>query len=246
MAIDFYGPNLKVKRAEHHIGTLEAMFGQYVDENVKRFQTGNRNTFQKTIFPEHTPTVLGDALHNLRAALDHAYHIVADANGAISDDHRRFPFGKDKQSVSASIDGHKKNATTPSDKVISAILDEVQPYEGGKLGLYGLHRLDITDKHQVLISTVSRMAVDRPLTISRPGQPKITIQGATLQGTHGKGSGDILKVDSGEVTFDGDPSDIHLCFAEGQPFQGSDILATVRSLKEATTDALTIMLRAAS
>ncbi len=38
----------------------------------------------------------------------------------------------------------------PSDTVLSVIVNDIQPYENGKLGLYGLHSLDITDKHHIL------------------------------------------------------------------------------------------------
>ena len=95
-APDFYGPNLKVERADQHINDLEAIFDAYVLENIKRLSPNRdhgplkeSSTIDASPFPKHTPTVLGDAIHNLKSALDHAYCILAHEsphfkNGLIS------------------------------------------------------------------------------------------------------------------------------------------------------------------
>jgi hypothetical protein len=226
VAIDFYGPMLKIERAEQHIAQLEDIFRQFVENNKKRYGAEGKDLplGGKSTFPKHTPTILGDALHNLHAALDHAYHIVAEANNAGPSDYRRFPFGEDRQALEGSIKGHKKDGIAPSDRVITAILDEVQPYEGGKLGLYGLHKLDITDKHVVLIPTVSRMAVDQGLDVFIPGQPKFTFRGMTLQTDQGKG-GEIvgLPVGAKAILHDNPEGAFQICFGRGQPFEGREI-----------------------
>jgi hypothetical protein len=251
MSIDFHGPNLKVERAGHHIDQLEGLFGQFVRENMKRLRperkyraliAGQKNG--PSTFPKHTPTVLGDALHNLRVALDHAYHLVAEANGATFDEWRRFPFGRDRKSLEGSINGHKQKGTTPSDKVIAAILDKIQPYEAGNLGLYGLHQLDITDKHIILIPTLSQMTIRR-LDL-QAGSTPWRIKGVTLQIDQSKGTEFVNPVPHG-AKLHGDPKDsFKICFAKGQPFEGEEILATIKTLKTSTIEALDILLKAAS
>lgn len=254
MAIDFYGPRLKVERAEHHIDKLEAVFGQYIRDNMKRLRPERKQRLLKSgqsvrpsTFPKHTPTILGDILHNLRVSLDHAYHIVAEANGAAFSEWRRFPFGQDRQSLAASINGHKKEGIAPSDKVIAAILDEIQPYDKGKLGLYGLHKLDITDKHIVLIPTFSKMEIKRLDLVDKTGaKTGWSIQGFTLTVDQSKG-GDFFNLGSGGAILQGDPKDaFKICFQKGQPFEGQGILDTVRSLKQGTIEALDLLLKAAS
>ena len=241
MTVDFYGPRLKVERAEQHIGELEDIFVQYVRDNVKRLRGETVPTF-----PNYTPTVLG-ALHNLRAALDHAYHIVAEAKGAVFDEYRKFPFAEQRQPLEGSIKGHKQKRTTPNDEVIAAIVDEIQPYEGGKLGLYGLHKLDITDKHVVLIPTQSALRIER-LDYVDPTGAKHTgaIQGITIVGDQSKGLEFIGVVGGGHLVLQGDPKDaFDIRFQKGQPFEGDSILATVRSLKTSTVKALDILEEAA-
>lgn len=69
---------LKVKRAEKHQRELADMFnrrkpfGYYLETNCK---TGERATFAKRNeeVASEADIVIGDVIHNLRAALDHAY-----------------------------------------------------------------------------------------------------------------------------------------------------------------------------
>lgn len=248
--LNLFGPRLKIERAEHHIDKLEAMFGQYVRNNMKRFRPKrNRDPLKQArpaTFPKHVPTVLGDAIHNLRAALDHAYHVAADANSATFDKFRRFPFGKDRQSLEGSINGHKTKRLTPSDAVIAAILDEIQPYEGGKLGIYGLNELDVTDKHLVLIPTTSTVRIERLDFVDERGAKagggirNLIIsadQGENFEFFNFAASGAILK---------GNPKDTFtICFGGGQPFESEPILEILKSLRLATIEAVNIIGREA-
>jgi hypothetical protein len=188
-APDFYGPNLKVERAKHHIDNLETIFEQFISRNIKRLRLKRDNRFLERkgaaasrLFPKHTPTVLGDALHNLKSALDHAYCIMVEENGRTVTRHTLFPFGEDRESLKGSINGQKLKGLTPSDAVIDIILNEIQPYEAGKLGLYGLHLLDITDKHHVLIPTTANMVIREPTELLDEFGQKTgyTISGMTL------------------------------------------------------------------
>jgi hypothetical protein len=263
MTVDFYGPRLKLERAEHHIRKLEAIFGQYVRDNVKRLRPERQQRLLKNgqigstpTFPKHTPTVLGDALHNLRVSLDHAYHIVCEAKGAKFNKYRRFPFGKDRQSLEGSMNGQKQEGITPSDKVIAAIIDDIQPYADGKLGLYGLHELDITDKHLTLIPTAREMRVGHLEMVDASGaKTGTTISGIKLDLGQNKdfeffGTGDrpsLLGLPEGYslVSRSKPEGSFKMVFGEGQPFQGQPIPETVRSLQKGTIEALDILAKAA-
>lgn len=247
----FFGPFLKVERAEHHIHQLETIFGDYIRDNVKRLRPKGKNRSLKApnlrTFPKHTPTILGDAIHNLHASLDHAYHVVCEANGVPFSHYRRFPFGKDRQSLEGSINGHKKEGIAPSDKVIAAILDEIQPYGGGKLGLYGLHELDITDKHIVLLPTSSRMAIERLDVVDSAGAKTGTrIEGITLVAHDAQKGGEFIEFKGGYgAVLHGDPKKTFaITFQQGQPFEGQSILETMKSLRAATLEGLDLLRRA--
>jgi hypothetical protein len=188
MIPDFYGPNLKVERAKHHIDQLEVIFSTHISRNMERLRPKENSrglegakSANVATFPKHTPTVLGDAIHNLRAALDHAYCIMVEANGNQVSDWTHFPFRKSRKSLEDLINGHKNSRLTPSDSVIDAIIGGIQPYETGNLGLYGLHLLDITDKHRVLIPMAQEMRLSKGVTIKTPGRGDIRFVGVTLR-----------------------------------------------------------------
>lgn len=250
-SLTLFGPRLKVERAEHHIRKLDALFGQYVRDSMKRFRPKrNRDPLKQArpaTFPKHVPTVLGDALHNLHAALDHAYHIAADANSATFSERRLFPFGQDRQSLEGSINGHKAKGTTPSEEVITAILDEIQPYEGGKLGLYGLHKLDITDKHLVLIPTTSKVHIEQlDFVDERGAKTGGGISNLFMTADQGENF-EFFNIGVGRAEMKGNPKDaFSICFGGGQPFEGERISDILKSLRLATIEAINIIGRAAN
>src|SRR3546814_5753853 len=90
----------------HHIQQFEAIIRPYVADNVKALRPEpNPNRWKKRTLggriPKHTPTVVGDAIHNLRASLDHAYCALVKANAGAVHRHTFFPFHNDRQSAKA-------------------------------------------------------------------------------------------------------------------------------------------------
>jgi len=172
-----YGPLLKVKRANYHMIELEAILRRYIRANAKAMR-GKINKSTKeylpvdfvTQLPEHTPTVIGDIVHNLRVSLDHAYWILVEANGGEFSNRVKFHFGSDRPSVEGSINGQAKS-TLPHQDVIDFIINDMQPYRGGALHLYDLHRLDITDKHHLLLPTNREFRFEAGAKISFAGSP---------------------------------------------------------------------------
>lgn len=251
MPVDFYGPLLKVERAKHHVRDLETIFGRYVSDNVKRLAPERKHRLLKrgqvarpATFPKHTPTVLGDALHNLRASLDHAYCILIEHNGGTADDYARFPFYQKRSELEGSINGQKKAGKSPSEAICAAIVDEMQPYDGGKLGLYGLHRLDITDKHLVLIPTEPRMHIGRLEFLDERGIPRAAMHNLTLamsDSSARRGAEFIGAGPGGAVLHDDPKTAFDICFEKGQPFEGESIIKVVGSLSEAVAGSLELL-----
>lgn len=251
MSLDFYGPNLKMDRAEHHINELESIFRRYVIDNMRRARPKKKRDGREvpsrrvgSKLPEHVPTVLGDAIHNLRVALDHAYTIVVEANGGTTTDWTVFKFGKDRQSLEGSMKGAKEDRLP--DAIITRILDEIEPYEGGKLSLYDLHRLDITDKHSVLLPLHRAMHIDKFDFLDAAGRPTGGIRGMTLisANQHNTVTGGIIEI-SGDAGFKlhGNPhSAFDILFGPGT-LQNESVLTTIRRLQANVRTALGILSR---
>src|SRR5688572_21974911 len=128
---DFEGAFLKIERANHHVQQFEAIVRAYVMDNVKALRPeSNPNRWKNRSLggriPRHTPTIVGDAIHNLRTSLDHAYCALVEANGGIIDRYAHFPFGDTRQDTKGTIGG-KKATSLPSSQVLDFILDEIKP-----------------------------------------------------------------------------------------------------------------------
>ena len=154
MAGDFCGAWLKLERAKHHINDLYAKGQVFGNTHPHRLsieidtESGDDalSIAPAEQFPDEFLAILGDAIHNLRSALDHAWFQSVTSDP----DHRNFPVKKTRDDLKASINGLKENA---SEEVKRFIVDVIQPYEGGDGEiLLGLHSLDIEDKHRLLIA----------------------------------------------------------------------------------------------
>lgn len=241
---DFTGPRLKTERAKHHIDHLEGIFKVHIAKQrkalVPKYNRKPRTNVVSGGFPRHTPTILGDALHNLRAALDHAYCELVTANGHTVHERSFFPIvnpgGKDNwQSRKASMEGHEKAGNGPGAEIIAALTDEVQPYPGGNgEDLVRLHVLDIADKHQVLLPAEQRMFIE---DITFTNEARISNLTIISKSGHifGFGAGEGLHPKHKQkATFE-------ICFGKGQPYEGEPVIPILRSLAVRVDETLQLL-----
>jgi hypothetical protein len=153
---------LKVERAKKHILDLEAQYDRFLQNKPFGFshetnpQTGERTYYVKDIkpIPMEFSVIIGDALNNLRCALDHlAYHLVCIGVGAVkSHPDAKFPMGNGPSDYNTqklrALNGMRQDAVTA--------IDDLQPYVGGA-GEYFVHlaRLNNFDKHRLLLTAWS-------------------------------------------------------------------------------------------
>src|ERR1700730_11338172 len=157
----FKDARLKIKRADKHIADLETAIGLLKENCTATIEINPETTHQNLIHtvPKFTEAmddlslIAGDAIHNLRSALDLAWMNIlgicvptADRNFA------KFPIRSTRQDVEAALNGIQINSTTNS-KIFNCIVTYMQPYGGGKFNEIAatLHKLDICDKHLVLL-----------------------------------------------------------------------------------------------
>jgi|SRR5215510_7255930 len=101
----------------------------------------------KDAIPDQLSTILGDAVHNLRSALDHLAWALVEVNGNSPNRATQFPINDNLASFKAAVPRCLAGA---SDKAISAIKD-LKPYKGGNHVLWTVHDLDIIDKHRLIV-----------------------------------------------------------------------------------------------
>lgn len=149
----FESAKLKLERANHHISDLRAFFDAFINSNPHTLRISSdpngyttiEMRFRDPITPT-IPLVIGDAIHNLRAALDHATWELVGSDGGTQDRFLSFPMGQTQRDYEASCKGIKTPRQDTKDFFIRC-----SAYKGGGGDvLYALHLLDNVDKHTML------------------------------------------------------------------------------------------------
>jgi hypothetical protein len=135
--------------------------------------------------PEHLALIVGDAVQNLRAALDHAvYALSVDREPGLKESSTEFPIYNTAAGFARAGKGKIKHLSDPARVFVEA----QQPYNdsGPEKGLlWFLHNLSNTDKHRRIPLVLTYVRSHRT-TITQGGKMKIFpegIIGATTQGS---------------------------------------------------------------
>jgi hypothetical protein len=164
--------------------------------------------------------IIGDAIHNLRAALDHATYEMITLAGTVPSKWVRFPFRDTKDELKAALNG--SDIRIGGAWFVDLIVDNIKPYKGGDDLLCALHELDIVDKHRLLIPTLSITKLDGvegktgginfqsiSFTVAQNGKINFLSSGADI-----------------EITNYGRPS-FNILFDKGQILEGKSLFPTL-------------------
>jgi len=155
------GTWVKIERAGKHIIDFHAAQQAFLDSYPVAFthddepdSTGHYNVRIADIkpVPPELSLILGDAIHNLRSALD---LLACQLIKLRSNDHNckniYFPILDSAKDFIKALKKNEEDFELMGEFAIN-ILTQLQPYRGGKgHKLWMLHRLDIQDKHRLLI-----------------------------------------------------------------------------------------------
>jgi len=154
----FHESRLKIIRANSHIEELNSCIGEFLKTDFYSLTLKNNPDtgfnfveFTKKPLPDNIPLIIGDAVHNLRTALDFSVCEIV-RNAGLSDVDTHFPFDKTRENLIDRIEKGEINRASP--KIASLILNKIQPYETGNFFLWALNQLDRADKHRLLIPVV--------------------------------------------------------------------------------------------
>jgi hypothetical protein len=154
---------VKVERAEHHVIDLERAIRAFLDSDP--YRVGSKREAKKLIYyaanvepvPPVIAAVAGDAIHNLRSVLDHlAVHLffVGPNRAAGPSKHDAFYIADDSKEFESRLNGVIQDLRPDA----ADALRSIEPYKGGKgHRLWILHRLDIIDKHRLLMTIASTL-----------------------------------------------------------------------------------------
>lgn len=233
----FKGPRLKIKRANQHICNINDVLNAFVQTDFYSLAVeheGNTGDYvlqfkQVRETPCELPLIIGDAIHNLRSALDIAYCELVAHVGGTPTDWTRFMFFKDRQEL---VDRLGKGVMQCAPDIVDLLADVVKPYLTANNPLCALHDLDIADKHLLLlpIFSVARLQVTN---LRLTGLATVTIGKADLI----LGKGGILKVVGMPVRFEMQFDDnmkpsFKIAFGKGQALEGQPVIPTLHQLSQ--------------
>jgi len=167
----------KYEWAKHHVNNFNNAEQIFRNENRISFSreidtTTREFVYKVRIIPEIPQSIrfmLGDAIHNLRSALDHAAYAVVKAGTSQPDTHTYFPVFDDPKAYASML----KSRVPGLRQHCYEVFDRIQPYKNGwGHWIWQLHRLDIIDKHRLLLA-ISTIPVARTATPSDKSAPGI-------------------------------------------------------------------------
>jgi hypothetical protein len=234
MKSPFYGARLKIERAKKHIRDLNALLvSEVVQGHLHAIRVESdpdtncdslKFEFSQAV-PEELMCIVGDALHNLRTALDFVANDIEFATTGQRTKHTKFPvFDTQKCLIDAINGGFKHKAP---EGVVNFIVDVVQPYETGDGNpIWALHALDIEDKHRLLIPHLQWQWIRNIRYKDESGEVFVVPEWAAT-GEHmpdfPTGKRNV------EVTGKGN-STVSIVFAHGLPLGGKHIYPTLSKL----------------
>jgi hypothetical protein len=152
--LDLSGAAFKVKRAEQHLHNLAALIADYRasdpyeirrEEDPESGQVREIVTAIKKPLPIDAAAVIGDCIHNLRAAYDFIAYAIRRK------DRVAFPVidVPDTKKLESEIRRIMKADAT---RAVIDLIKRCEPYKGGNSPIWVLHRLDRVDKHRLLLA----------------------------------------------------------------------------------------------
>jgi hypothetical protein len=191
----FAGAKFKISRGRYHIESLKLEIAGYLLRDPSAYllqfdaRTGEHGIVLKRRedIPHSFALIFGDAVHNLRSALD----ILANELVSLGS----MPTGKVIFPFADSAEGLEEQLKQKMQGVPADILDQIRklkPYRGGNKMLRALHALDIADKHFSILK-IGSTSTTGAVPMRRAGYERIAGD---------KPDGIKLELDIGKLAFE--------------------------------------------
>jgi hypothetical protein len=231
----FEHAKLKIRWANGHIYKIIDQYRAFLDSDLAEMSierdgvTGKQvlKISDPTEFPPMIALIVGDAIHNLRTAFD---YITVAVTGK---DWMALPVGKTRDDI-VSKSNHYRAIKSSNPRLADFILNEIQPYCGGKFMLWELSELDRIDKHRLILPTIQ--------DTHRIGVVLEDESGKTLSSQWlTSSSSNASRVLDGVIPFsikDKGHSAVTVSFGPGTPFDGEPVLGTLSRFAELAFEAV--------
>jgi hypothetical protein len=227
---------LKIERAKHHIRDLDARSHSYFESHAcfaRREQDPQTREYVwracvEREIPSDFPTIIGDILQNLRASLDHLAWQLVLSNGQIPTKATGFP-------IFETLEVYKIRAPKKVKGMAQGaidLIDAFKPYGGGNEDLWGLHVLNNSDKHRLLL-VVGAVHVSTSIDVNKimpyPAEALVRLpprRNIAFPLDHGT---ELLRIRSGELEEDPQFA-FNIMFGDAQIMNGEPLLPPLDQL----------------
>lgn len=160
------GSRLKLDRANEHIAAMQARIDKLPDSYIATIEidpVGGHEVIKHDLSDKKAiidlALMMGDAVHNLKCALDYAWfqavrRLVPTAVSKFS----KFPVYSSRTGLENALKA--KNIHTLSPELFNFMVSQVKSFDGGNTAVWFVHRLDIQDKHHLLIPIIEIAAIE--------------------------------------------------------------------------------------
>jgi hypothetical protein len=237
--------NLKIERAKHHINDASLQINAYLEKrplrlvcefDSKAYSVAHYIEVNEPV-PKCVALTIGDAVHNLRAALDMTiFAMIGDKSTKPWT--IQFPIARREDTLVSTMTSRQTNLA--GENVVNYIKG-LKPYHGGSEWISGLDDLDVTDKHK-LILTVANTASLAPALVAqinpslqlRDYQRLVLPIGGGLTTVYNPKSRDERRILSrkykiAKQEMNPQPT-FEICFGESHPFRSTGVITTLRLL----------------
>jgi hypothetical protein len=166
MSDAFHSARCKIDRAKQHITEVESIVAALPNKAVATVEInpdgGNEvlkhDLLDRDKIIDDVALLLGDAIHNLHCALDHAWlSVLTQLCPTSIGNQTKFPIFPVRDKVESALRGIKIDSVVPA--LFDLVVNKIQPYEGGNESIWPIHTLDIDDKHRLLLPVIEYASI---------------------------------------------------------------------------------------
>jgi len=226
----FHSAKLKIQRCNNLIDELRKMLEEFATLDCWRL-TAVKDDDQSSYIevelvqpvPENFANIAGDALHNLRAALDHTMSELVTIAGYIPTQQTAFVFEESEVKLKKRI--QKDVMQHIGYDIIDHIVNIVQPIYGSNAMLDALRDFDNDDKHTKLIPVLSLLELSN---VNADFGNNNTLRNMTITVEQGH----IMRPlgFKGEFKLLSAQPVVRALFGKNQPYGGTDMIVRIRKI----------------
>lgn len=236
--LSFGYAKLKIEWAQQHIRILDELVYSFISRSPyevninKNDETGEYifNVGLTEMMPAQIPLMMGDIVHNLRSSLDYLWNGIERSVNPHKTAKLNFPIHETSENL---LDAVKKaSGRWGIERIGALILEGVKSSKDGNFPLWALNKLDVRDKHNLLIPSVGVTELRNVKIIA--GGTKLNFNNCRVRGNKPWAL----------VNFGGIPAYfeenletiVDIVFGHGQFFEDEPIIGSLVKMADATIE----------